>query len=175
MDIQILIAITSLITSIGTIAAVVVALVALKADHERRKKQATIEYYNDISNNMTIPLRMAIKNTFGEAEYIISQPINSNDDKWKSNSTLQEKFIYYCRNMERFSVGILNSIYDFETFDRCAGNSTVKLYRQIEFLIHKQRRDSNNKSFCKDFEILYNKLCSKHNLLVDDRGEIIYS
>ena len=59
MYIQILNGIVNLITSIGTLAALIVAIKmfhiakrTLIADHERRKKQSTIEYYNEISNRL---------------------------------------------------------------------------------------------------------------------------
>ena len=83
MDIQIIIAISGLIASIGTIAAVLIARKSLLADHERRKKQATIEFcsnISNISNTETVPLRTEIKKSFGN-DYGYNQ-IHPSDERW---------------------------------------------------------------------------------------------
>ena len=128
MDAQMIIGIASLITSLGTIAAVTVAIIALctakktlhiaekqfriaeksfLADHKRRKKQITIEFYSELSKNATVPLRRAISKALGEKMIEYSyKPIRPDDPMWIDNIDLQHEFLTYCRSMERFAVGI---------------------------------------------------------------------
>jgi hypothetical protein len=159
MDIQMVIGIASLITSIGTIAAVLVARQSFIADHERRKKQVTIEFYNNISNNYTIPFREELRKVFGEDYY--HHTIQPEEDKWKNNPDLQIKFRYYCRNMERLAVGIAIGVFDFDTFNRLAGKTNAMLFNKIEQLIE-AKRNSIGLRFCEEFERFYLELKLKH-------------
>jgi len=167
MDIQMLIAIASLITSIGTIAAVLIAKKAFRIaeksffiDHERRKKQVTIEYYNSIFNTATIPLRQELRKAFGENYYI--HRFQQNDEKWKENTVLYDKVITYCRSMEKFAVGISIGVFDFDTFDRMSGKTTVMLFEQIKPLIVEKRKTMDYNAYCEEFQSLCLNLLRKH-------------
>jgi len=52
--------ITSILTMIFIILTFFVAWISLYSDHDRRKKQATIEYFQKYNSNASGPLRMAI-------------------------------------------------------------------------------------------------------------------
>jgi len=167
MDAQILIGIASIITSVGTLLAVLVAIksfnVAKKsflADHERRKKYATIEFYNIISNTASIPLRQAICEALGETLGAYSyRQIRPDDAVWLNSPDLQTKFITYCRQMERFATGVEIGIFDFDTFDRFSGKQTAMLFEQIKPLIE----DRNSKRvFCVEFQKFYVDLLKSH-------------
>lgn len=165
MDIQLIIGISSFITSIGTLAAVIVAIkmfsVAKKSflkDHERRKKQSTIELYNEISNNSSGPLRLAISDALKESHTEITyKPILPDDPIWTNNPELRIKLMKYCRNMERLAVGIRIGVYDYKTFCSIAGNSTADLFLQIRRLLDKMGPVNNYRN---DFCIEYRKLCN---------------
>ena len=151
---QILIGIASIITSVGTIFAVILAMrsfilakksleiakQSLFADHERRKKQATIEFYDRINKNATAPLRRAIDELMnfpaGENNYA---PLNPDNPKIKGNFDFHFILVHYCRHMERFAVGIKLNVYDFQTFYFLSGEPTRKLYEQIRPLIFGKR------------------------------------
>jgi len=166
MDIQMLIAIASLITSIGTIAAVLIAKKAFhiaeksfRADHERRKKQVTIEYYNNIFITATIPLRQELRKAFGENYY--KHRILPDDEKWKENTVLYDRVITYCRSMERFAVGISIGVFDFDTFNRFSGKTTVMLFEQIQPIIEEKRKIMDYNAYCEEFQSLYLDLSRK--------------
>ena len=172
MDAQLFIGIATLLTSVGTIAAVIVALKAVNvakksfvADHLRRKQQATIEYYNELSNNITVPLRNEISVALGETHYQISYtPIMPDSQIWKENRDLQIKVVKYCRNMERFAVGIKLGVFDFDTFYYIAGQSTAELFEQIHNLVNNTIITNRHKAqFCTEYVNLCEKLIKRYH------------
>jgi len=168
MDIQLIMAMASVITGIGTISAVVVAVLSIQADHERKKKQATIEAYDQISNTATLPLWIALRETYGE-DYSTK---NIDEDIKNVDKKLKDIFLLYCRKMERFSVGIDINVYDFDTFYRLSGESTAELFKNIEPLIKRQRKKTDI-SFCDEFINLNKKILKEQNLpKMNKKGKI---
>jgi len=92
-------------------AAFIVALLTLfllirsfLTDHERRRKQATIEYYEKISSKACGPLREAIGKLLNEPITNYSyRTIMPYDPIWVENQELHIKCFKYCRKMERFA------------------------------------------------------------------------
>ena len=163
MGFQMIIAIASLITSVGTILAVLIARKSFLADHERRKKQATIEFYSQLSLDATVPLRKAISKAlnqkYGESTY---KQIHPDSPEWENNEELQIAFIYYCRCMERFAVGISNGVFHFETFNSFSGWQTALLFEQIKPLIEYYDEKNKKHNLCKEFKTFYNDLLQAH-------------
>jgi len=170
--IQIVMVITGLLSSLSTIAAVLLARKSFLANHERTKKQATIEYYTTTSNDAALPLQRAIMPIMGyEREY---KQIRPDDAIWIENiNGFRDKFFFFCRAMERFAVGINIGVFDFETFDRLSGQATVRLYKQLEALIENVRK-SEISDFCNEFSLLVLKLELKRKEQKRE-GEIKYS
>jgi hypothetical protein len=150
--IQLGLLIADLVASIGAILAVWIARKTFLADHERRKKQSTIEFYHTISNGAGLPLRDLIHKVYGSLT-----TITPNDEKYKETPELREKTRSYFRNMERLAVGINCGIYDFEVFYRLSGEPTVQLFKALLPLIEDRRKATDAVTFCIEFE----KLCSE--------------
>ena len=151
--------VSNLITYITALAALIISIKSFIADHDRRKKQSTIEYYNKISSEACGPLRKAIMKELKETLINYSYRTIMPDDKiWKKNKKLQKKCFKYCRFMERFAVGIKLNIYDYKTFFNIAGTTTAKLFQQIQYLINEDFH-SNFQSYI--FCVEYKNLCGK--------------
>jgi len=76
--------------------------------------------------------------------------------------------------MERFAVGINIGVFDFDTFNRFAGDSTSKLFEQIKPLIDNHRRKNHDYEFCAEFYILYSKLVAEQPKKLR-KGDMIHS
>jgi hypothetical protein len=136
----------SAVSLVFVVIGVIVAIWTLRADHERRKKQATLEFYQQISE-LTEPLRNELKKVFG------NDVLNISDDRYKNSETLQSSIRYYLRIMERFSVGVNSGVYDINIFMRCCGKSTISYYRKLEPIIHSKRQGGKDYIYS-DFEQL---------------------
>ena len=163
MVVQILLSIASLVTGVGTIVAVCIARKSFLADHERRKKQATIEFYTQLSKEATVPLRKAICEALNETlvNYSYKQ-IHHSSSEWLDNENLQVRFTSYCRYMERFAVGISNGVFDFDTFNSFSGKPTAMLFEQIKPLIEYHDDKNKKHSLCQEFITFYYDLIKAH-------------
>jgi hypothetical protein len=108
-----------------------------KADHERRKKQATIEFYNHTGN---------------ERNNLLDQIINV--CKVEEGSDMLNTIKGYLANMERLAVGINTGIYDITVFDRMAGNFTIRTYDRLREIIDSRRKVGCAPYLFSDFEKL---------------------
>jgi len=158
-DIKITLDISGLVACIIAFTALIITIKSFIADHDRRKKQSTIEYYNKILTETCGPLRDAIRKALKEPLNNYSyRTIMPYDKIWKKKHDLQKKCFKYCRYMERFAVGIKLRIYDYKTFFNIAGVTTAKLFQQIQYLINENRHtDYREFIFCTE----YKKLCRK--------------
>jgi len=129
---------TNIGTFIGAIAAVVIAWRTMRADHERRKKQATIELTS-----------------------------------WIDDDKLQQNSLVYCNKMDRLAISIEIGVYDFNTYCRVFGVTTIKLYDQLKPFIEENRK--TNQKFCKEFENLYDRIELSRTKIERNSGEIKYS
>ena len=157
--IQIGLLIAGLISSVGTILAVLTAKKAMRTDHERRKKQSTIDFYSNISNDYGIPLRNLITEKYKRNVSVIK----STDKEYADNKQeFDNQVRLYVRNMHKIAVGIELDIFDFEVFYLLSGDATIQLYQKIKNLIEERQNDGGLKSFSREFEKLYNKLNVKN-------------
>jgi len=109
-----------------------------------------------VSNAATQPLRAAIRKKLKSLNY---EQIKHTDDIFKKKS-FQDKVYFYCRNMERFAVGIEIGVYDFDTFEKLSGETTMRLFNQIKPLIE-HRRSYFDQSYCMEFEHLCQRLMKR--------------
>lgn len=136
------------------LAGVVVAVITLLADHKRRKRQATLELYNPISEE-THELRNKIKDIFA------NEIINPDDQRYKSGKELQRTINRFLSLYERLSVGINFNVLDMKVFMRIAGKTTIDWYDRLKPVIEKRRLKGHLSAY-KDFEILVNKMRKKY-------------
>jgi len=151
MSIELIVSIAQLIV---VVLGSVIAIWTLFANHERQKKQATIEFHQELSP-ITFEYRKTISELFG------IEPINPFEKRYKENKELQELITQYLTIMERFAVGINTKVYDFDVFCRLVGDSTRVTYEKLKPVIDHLRRDQGRTTLYKDFEKLYFKLMKK--------------
>ena len=156
-ELDLIFKIIDIITNIFMIVGVVVATFQLRmtrksflADHERRKKQSTIEFCHEILEILS-PLRSRIKNTFGEDH------INIGDPRY-NDGTLQSIITNYLNTMERLAVGINLKVYDLHTFRRISGRSTINMFNKLKGVIDHKRKKANRTDMYGDFEKLVHDL-----------------
>jgi len=110
-----------------------VAKKGFKADHERRKKQATIAFYSEISEKFRESLKQ-IDETFPNEGII-------NVSAVETDSAMKDAIKNYLSHMEDFSVGINTGIYDIYIFDRMAGVFTITWFDRLrEFIAHSRHK-----------------------------------
>jgi hypothetical protein len=128
---------------------------SFKADHERRKKQATIEFYGEISEKFRESLKQ-IDEEFPNGEII-------NVSAVETDSAAQGAIKNYLSHMEDFSVGINTGIYDIYIFDRMAGVFTITWFDRLREFIAHSRREFDSLGHLRphtygDFEALVSRL-----------------
>jgi len=111
-----------------------------RADHDRREKQSTIEFYNALSTES-----YDLYDIFGNKPIDISSI--------DSNKVLKESVIKYLGRLERLAVGVNSKIYNFDILNFMCGQYLIERYYQFEKYIEKARH-GNNKICYKEFEIL---------------------
>ncbi len=156
---QALTSLVSLISDISIVVGVVVALRQLqklhasnelqkesfRKDHERRKKQSTIEYYNVISqenHNLTIGIRAKCPGEAISYEEIVS------------DSELRSLVVRYLNIMELFAVGLHIGVYDIDTFSLIGRSATILAYTRLKDYIEKRRTRDGYPFMCCEFERL---------------------
>ena len=164
--------ILAIISHVAIIVGVVIAVMQLRkmrisndqqkqafiADHERRKKQATIEFVHQV-------LEERIKATdIINTIFVQNDVINVNDQKYLNNKNIDLAVTRYLNLMERIAVGINIGVYDITVFMRITGMATINFYKRIEPIIKEKRRATGRSSMYSEFsalvyemEILYNQ------------------
>jgi len=156
-----ILAVSTITTNLFVVLGVVIAIFQLKkmkesnllqsqsiiADHERRKKQSTLESYSSLYPHLS-ELRTIITDTFGK-EYI-----NPTDERYINNPELQKIIYEYLVIMERFSVGILSGVYDIDIFENTSGKTVADIYKKLSPLIENMRITENYPEMFCSFEQL---------------------
>jgi len=142
----------AVIESIAVILGVVFIVIQIKqrvkvsrADHDRQKKQATIEYYNSLSSD-SYEFLDDIKGRKLDLSLV-------NSDK-----TLRKSVIRYLSRLERLSVGVRNDVYDFNIINLMSGRFLIKKYEQFEIFIKESRIQKKAPVLYKEFELLVKML-----------------
>jgi len=116
----------------------VIAIISFRADHKRRKRQATFDFYHAIYEKFIEQLKKINKAFPDENSVIPACDI-------EANSEISHAIRGYLSCMERFAVGIRKRIFDFHVFKRTVGAiHTIKLFdRFIGFIVDfRQKNDS---------------------------------
>jgi len=150
---------SELLTDLANIAVILGVFFGLKqlkiqkesvlADHERRKKQSTVEFHNTIINPEAIDLWNKIEKTFKTDDNRNWEIDPDNNDMFK---TVQSYFTY----LERFSVGVNIEAYDIGVVNQICGTALKNRYKHAKRFI-KQRQKYNSNAY-KDFERLVERL-----------------
>ena len=123
-------------------------LISYKIEHKQRKKQATIEFYQNIRKEF-VGLLDKVSAIYPNQEIVRINDVQNNEDML---SVIRE---YLC-HMEKFSVGVNGKIYDFATFEAMSGISAMGWFDKLEEVIGHFRR--GNPDVFKNFENLVIKL-----------------
>lgn len=131
-----------------------------KADHERRKKQSTIEYTNSVRDKYrTVARKLTEK--FGD------RVINVDDIEKNDRENIKE----FLSIMEHLSVGVLTGVYDFQILKRMSGRYLRHMYEKLHPYIIDVRKKAgpNSNTLYSEFEELYRRLSKSVH---DNTGKI---
>ncbi|MCK4622072.1 MAG: DUF4760 domain-containing protein [Desulfuromonadales bacterium] len=123
-----------------------------KANHERIKKQSTIEYINQLRSAYRTLNHELIKNIgadpIGEEKY--NELINDAD--------MFEKLKQLLGMFEHLSLGVRTGVYDFDMVDLMSGEYICGVFRRWRYYIDKRRALENGKNRYVEFQWLVNKI-----------------
>jgi len=118
-----------------------------KADHDRKKKQSTIEFCNIIFSESEVFLYKIDKENF-----------KFNLASVESDKDIKEGVEKYLYRIERLAVGITSEIYDFDILNLIVGQHIIKAYYLLEIYIKEVRKMENDQMCYYEFERLARKL-----------------
>jgi len=153
------------LVNIATILGIPIAIWTLKADHERQKKQSTVEFDREISS-IAVDLQNQIKDIFHD------DVINPNDERYDKNNNIQNIIKNYLSLMEQFSLGINMGIYDITTYIRLSGRTTTNWYNQLKEIINDNRNKNSQPSLYIEFEMMVEKINKKTPKMNNTSGNI---
>jgi len=140
----------STIGNIFVCVGVFVAIWQFKADHNRRKKQSTIEFYNNMSSeNKAFIDRLdeeQIKKTALDYKYV------------KGNKELYDCVTWYLSRLERLSVGVAAGIFDIVILNNMSGAYLIDKYNQLKTYIREERIHDNAPKRYDEFEKLVKRI-----------------
>jgi hypothetical protein len=116
-----------------------------RADHDRLKKQSTIEFYNALSTESYQFLDNIKGKTLDYASV-------NHDEKLRKN------VIRYLSRLERLAIGVASDVYDFQVLCLMSGRYLTKKYNQFEKYIKEAREHKNAPTLYKEFELLVVKI-----------------
>jgi len=147
---------------------VFIAFWQFKAYHERVKKQATIEFVNNIREAYR-KINNDLVKEFGEG------PLDDEKiEKLTKNQELWAKLKDMLALFEHLAVGVNTGVFDFHILSRMSGGYIIKIYDQYSYYIKKRRRDTGNPRIYIEFENLVLKL-KKERQDFSNEGNIKYS
>jgi hypothetical protein len=139
-------ALVAIVTAIITIWQLKLMREGFKADHERRRKQVTIEFYRSIRDECAGFMKQ-INEKFPNGKVINACDV-------KNDMAILKIIREYLSRMEILSVGVNINIYDIATFDRMAGASTIRSFERLKEVIVFRRETRNAPYLYGDFEKL---------------------
>lgn len=155
----------SLVIGAATLAALWVQLFLIyrtfKADHERRKKQSTVEYVNRVRANYQ-PISDKIVAKFGKNKVINVDEIETND-----MADIKE----FLSIVEHLAAGVNIGIFDFIIIERMSGSYFLNMREKFSPYIKDTRAKKANprlyiefETMCRDLEALREKRDRRSNM-----------
>jgi hypothetical protein len=126
---------------------------SFKADHERRKKQATIEFGRDVFEH----IEACQKFLFRE----FNDKIINIDDLQKDEHWLYARDMM--ANLEILSTGINAGIYDIDIIDRMFGSFIIRMNKKMGPYIEHQRDGGSRASVFTEFTNLALEITKRRN------------
>ena len=166
--------VASISITIGTVVAILQLLKfvkSTKADHERRQKQSTIEFFHEI-NRDTYELQKVMNK-----EGILIGPLPTDTkiiEKIVDDTNLREMVMRYLNLMNRLSVGIISKVYNLEIFSQMAGKSVINTYGWLESYILYRRKEMNRPTLFSDLEEMV-EILKEMNKPLDIKPPMKYS
>jgi hypothetical protein len=140
---------------------------SFKADHERRRKQATIEFITKIRPIWDENQRI-LDETFGE-DTLTAEAIARLEDEPETRHVLRSLLA----NLEFMAVGMNTGVFDKDLLYRMAASYLIGIYHRLRpYINHVQR--TNPYTYI-EFEEIVSRFEEKKRLRPDPRGSIRYS
>ena len=147
---------TQIIANIVVVIGVIIAVIQLwqnkriaKADHERRKKEATIVFTHEIITKSS-EFNNIIVRIFGD------DTINITDDRYINTKDgdlpILEIIKRHLNLLERISVGLNTGVYDIDVFARICGQRIIKSWNRLQNVIVQRRKENHQESLYIEFE-----------------------
>ena len=159
---DIVVSVASIISSLGVIVGIFIAIAQLKkattiavSDHSRRKKEATIDFYDRIREKSQ-PLSAKIKEK-SDGNPVTVQQIEEDPE-------LMINISQYLSLMERLAVGIHADVFDYEIYRELSRTVTINNYHQLREYIVKSRKENQTSSTFIYFERLAQRLEKDQNI-----------
>ena len=139
-----------------------------KADHERRRKQATIEYLNMIRGHYR-NVNQQLLNEYGQNPFGKEQVelLMNNPELWAMLKDLLGLF-------EHLAVGVNTGVFDIDLINRMAGDYLIGIFDRFTVYVQKRRIDSGLTSLYCEYEQLITQL-KKIRLKVNPYGNMVHS
>lgn len=126
---------------------------SLLLDYERVRKQATIDMYRSICDELCEYNAILYKRY--QRNPILYSEIEDDEDFIMTTKN-------YLNILEWISTGVNTGIYDLDVFDRLYGDITIRMYEQLNSYIQSRRRIKGEQELYQDYELLYNNLKKLH-------------
>jgi len=155
--------VSSILVNIAIVIGAIVGVLQLikfvkstKADHERRQKQSTLEFYHTI----WLETRDLIKKMRDEGiidghiplEDTVKVIINNKDG-------LEDTVSRYLNLMNRLSVGVITKVYDIKIYNQMAGRSATNIYDSLEpYIKYKRHKIKRGVTLWCDFEQMIDEI-----------------
>ena len=159
MNVELLIALCALIVSALSFA---VSFFFNHKDHERRRKQATIEYFEGMTANL-FETQAKFNNRLSQQDISISD-LEKHPDLLKDAINVLSAF-------ERLGVGVNSGVFDFDLVDRMAGSYLIYLLSQFSPYIEIERGDASRTRSYEEFEHLVQRIKDNRKHLAN-KGKI---
>jgi len=132
---------------------VFVAMWSIKADHSRRKKQATIDFYNQMSYECRDYIDMLDNER--KRKTLLDYYVVNADQK------LYDSVTWYLSRLERLAVGVAKGIFDFDTLNHMSGTYLIETYHLLKTYIMEERINDGIPTRYDEFEKLVKRI-KKH-------------
>ena len=166
-EFQILSLVLGLVTAVLIIGQLFVTIRTLKADHERRKKQATIEHVREIRPHWDKHRRW-LDDNFGP-DGVTETAL----DKLDENKEVRENVRTLLAMLEHLAVGVNTGVFDKDLLYRMSGTYMVRIYHQLRPYIKRVQKD--NQYAYVEYEEMATLFEESKRVSPDPRGGIRYS
>ena len=135
----------------------------LNADHERRRKQSTIEYMNQI-RDIYRSVDRKLTEKYGK------KSLNPEDVEKADMADLRE----FLSVLEHLSVGVNTGVYDVNLVNRMSGTFLLHTHDRVRPYINHARKERDSKTLYQEFGAMCRKIRDIREHLPSD-GDIVHS